>query len=236
MSENSLVAFGSIPFSPAALAKPKQNLDRGWASRLQLVATGSSNLAMEEDKEKRIEVGNFAIVDGDNVVDLGNSVTFIPLTRLDKALDISGSTGEPVVVAFGEDNEEYQRIAEQSTVKDSKCMHGPVDLVFETSTCQFLELFFSNKSGRMEAPKMGPFFPISPESAKAYECEPRAPRAVTMTSKLVKKGTNKWYVPVISDGPKSLNVANPPSQEDITKACNNFMKQAAPPEKENRDR
>jgi len=223
---NSLVAFSGIPFSQAALAKPKQNLDRGYASRLQLCSKGK---LIDEGK---VRPGCFAIVDGDNVVDLGKEVTLIPLACLDKALDVSG---EEVVVAFGEDNPEYIRISKESTVQDSGCMYGPVYLVFETSTCQFLELFFNNKSGRNEAPKLATFLPISAEAAKAYKVEARAPRAATVKSKLVKKGKWSWFAPEIVDGPATLDVETPPSSEDIVKACENFAKQAIV-EDEDRDR
>ena len=223
---NSLVAFGAIPFSAAALAKPKQNLDRGYASRLQLCSKGK---LVDEGK---VRPGSFAVIDGESVIDLGKAVTVIPLACLDKALDVSG---DEVIVAFGEDNPEYKRIQHQAGSQDSGCMFGPVYLVFETSTCQFLELFFNNKSGRNEAPKLATFLPISAEAAKQYGVEARAPRAATVKSKLVQKGKWSWFAPEVVDGPASLDVETPPSAQDITQACENFAKQAVV-EEEGRDR
>lgn len=225
---NNLVAFSGIPFSQAALAKPKANPDRGYASRLQLCSKGK---LIDEGK---VRPGSFAIIDGDNVVDLGKEITCIPLVVLDKALDVSG---DEVVVAFGKDNPEYQRIAEASKTADSGCMFGPVFLVFETSTCQFLELFLNNKSGRNEADRIAAYLPISEEAAKEYGVPARAPSAVTVNSKLCKSKNGKWtwFAPECGPGPDNLNVETPPTNESIAKACGDFVKQSIV-EAEDRDR
>ena len=237
MSENQLAAFGSIPFSPAALAKPKQNLDRGYAPRLQLVSTGTSNLAMD----KKAEVGNWAIVDGESVVDLGDSVVVIPLCRLEKAVDFSNSDNDiGVVSAFGADTEAYIAIQKASDEfgYDSNCMYGPLYLGFCVTTCQFVEYFCNNKSSRNEAPRLDAFLPISAEAAKQYKVEAREPVPVSFCTKKVKgrgKNKNQWYVPVITAHEGELNVENPPVPEDLAKACANFVKQTIV-EEDDRDR
>lgn len=218
---NQLSAFNAIPFSPATLAnKPKRNLERGYASRLQLVATGTSGLAMDE----KCKVGNYALVDGDEAIDLGNDLTVVPLVRLDKAVDFSG---DDVEVAFGVDNPRYVDIAGRSDRDgyDSGCMYGPVYLVFETGTGQFLELFLNSKSTRREDSSLIPFLPVSQEAAAQYDCEPRAPQMVSLSSKKLERGKNKWYVPVVKEGPPSVDIADPPTPEEITTACLNFVKQ-----------
>lgn len=230
---NELAAFSSIPFSPAALAKPRQNLDRGYAPRLQLISTGTSGIAMK----KQAQVGNFAIVDGDRVEDVGDSHVIIPLARLDKAVDTSGDSA---VVAFGQDNPEFQSIAARCDRDgfDSGCMYGPVFLVFHVGTCQFLEIYLNNKSGRLEAERINTYLPISKEAAEQYGVDARAPAPVSLSSKLIPakgKRRNSWYVPVAEDGPATLNVETPPSPEELQKACGNFIKQAQV-EKEDRDR
>jgi len=235
MSEgNQLTAFSGIPFSPAALAKPKRE-DKGYAPRLQLVSTGSSGLV-----EKGVSVGNYGLVDGDNVSDLGDSLTIIPLVRLDKAVDFSDS--EEVVSAFGEDNPEFQRIKGEVDENgyDSGCMYGPLFLAFLVETCQFVELFLNNKSGRNVADDFNPFLPIGKEVAESLNVEPRAPQPVQLTSVLLprkpsKKTRHKWHAIEVAAHEGPLNVAEPPSQEALQKACDNFVKQSIV-EDEDRDR
>jgi len=223
---NDLTTFGGdIPFSQAAIAKPAASQDRDYAARLQLVSKGK----MVDKGLAR--PGSFAVVDGENVTDLGNSVDCIPLACLDKALDVSG---EEVSVAFGKDNPEYQRIAAEALKPDSGCMFGPVYLLFERTTGSFLELFFNNKSGRVVADRLGALLPISKAAAEAHGVDARAPQAANVSSKYIEKGRYAWYAPEIAKA-EGVSFDNPPSAEALTKAVVNFLKQGEF-EAESRDR
>ena len=216
---------GDIPFSQAALTKPGANQERDYAARLQLVSKGK---LVDSGK---VRPGSFAVVDGENVTDLGPSVDCIPLACLDKALDVSG---EEVSVAFGKDNPEYQRIAEAAGQPDSGCMFGPVYLLFERTTGSFLELFFNNKSGRIVADRLGALLPISKAAAEAHGVEARAPQAANVSSKYIEKGRYAWFAPEITKA-EGVSFDNPPSAEALTKAVVNFLKQGEY-EAEGRDR
>jgi hypothetical protein len=240
MAKNELAAFGAIPFSPAALAKPKTNAERGFASRLQFISTGSSKLV----SSGKCKVGHYALVDGEQTYDLGPSVTVIPLGRLDKAIDFSG---DECIVAFGEGTPEYESIKSEVTTAgfDSGCMYGPVFLCYEVKSGQFVELFLNNASGRNEAENINTFLPVSQAASDQHfeqtgdRVDPRAPRAAILGSKEVtsKRGkkTYVYSVPTTSEAGQ-ISVGEPPTQEQLTKAVNNFFKQAQPKEEEGRDR
>lgn len=223
---NDLVAFGDLPFSEHAIAAQKNPEPAGYASRIQLYSKGKTN----DSGETVVDAGNFAIVDGDSFNILGKEIDVVPLAVLDKALDCSGETP---VVAFGRDNKEYQRIAEQSTVQDSGCMYGPCFLVFERTTSNFYEIFLNNKSGRSEAKRLYPFLPIGAAAAKANGVKPQPPRPCLIKSKFIKKGKFTWFAPQVSDSTATFE--NPPTQEAAVAAVTNFLKQAER-EDEGRDR
>lgn len=225
---NELVAFGDLPFSDHAIAAQKNPEPAGYASRIQLFSKGKT----DDAGKTVVEAGNFAVVDGDSYKILGKEIDVVPLAVLDKALDCSG---DEVTVAFGRDNEVYQRIAEDSKVQDSGCMYGPVFLVFERTTSNFYEIFLNNASGRREAPKLYPYLPIGASAAKAMGCKPQSPRPCQITSKFVNpaKSRYSWFAPQVGDS--SAIFENPPSQEAAVAAVTNFLKQAEV-EEEDRDR
>ena len=239
-AKNELAAFGAIPFSPAALAKPKTNADRGFAARLQFISTGSSKLV----SSGKCKVGHYALVDGDNTSDLGTAVTVIPLGRLDKAIDFSG---DDCVIAFGEGTPEFDKIKQEviDAGFDSGCMYGPVFLCYDVGTGQFVELFLNNASGRNEAENINTFLPVSQAASDQHfeqtgdRVAPRAPRACVLGSKEVtsKRGKKSYTynVPTTAEAGQ-VNVGAPPTAEQLTKAVSNFFKQAEPKEDEGRDR
>lgn len=221
---NQLAAFGGIPFSPAALTPKKDRaLERGYAPSLRLIATGTSKLVSED----RFGVGNYAVVDGQNKTELeDDELLVVPLAKLHKAVDFSEK--DETVVAFGEETEEYQRIAGECDEGgyDSGCMYGPLYLFYLVNTSQFVEFYLNSKSAKFEEDSIDSYLPISEEIAEQYGVAARPPQLVTLSAKLVKGKRNQWYVPVVSDGPKSLDGIDPPEAEAVLKACENFVKQA----------
>jgi hypothetical protein len=241
MSNTSLAAFGSIPVSEAALPSTEKAAKKPqgkFLPRVQFVSTGSSKLVTD----KKVEVGHWALVDGDETTDLGESIDVIVLARVDKGVDFSG---DETVVAFKssneEDNAEYARIEAEVIADgyDSGCMYGPVYLLFLCDTEQFVELFFNNTSGRNEADNIDLFLPISVEAAQANDCEPRAPRLATLGTKEVtsKRGKKSYTycVPTTNEGPKALQIDNPPQPAEVIERCNKFVDQTKI-EKESRNR
>lgn len=234
---NELSAFSAPSFTPALATKPKQDLDRGYAPRLQLVATGNSKVVLE-DKAK---AGQFVIQDGSEVQVVGEnngkSIVVVLLGKLFKAVDRSG---DEVVVNFDPNSDVYQDIAAREAAGgfDSGCMHGPVYLAYCVDAEQFVEISLISKSAKREEGKLDAFVPLSPEQAKELGCEPRQPSLCTLSSRFIDGKKNKWFVFDTKPGPASLQDVEPPANELVQKAVANFYKQAQPEEveEENRDR
>jgi hypothetical protein len=153
----------------------------------------------------RIPPGHWGIPEAGNeeIVDLGDSITVLPLARRPKALDTSDKSA--IVVSYDEQSDEFKRIAAQSMVKESGCQHGVSFLVLEKSTGQFLEVYFGNKSSRPEAKKLFPFLPLAQADidrraaagADVTGLEPHDPMPVTLKVRLAENKRNQsWHVPM----------------------------------------
>ena len=233
MSKNELSAFAAPSFTPAIATKPKQDLDRGYAPRLQLVATGNAKVVLE-DKAK---AGEFIIVDGADCTNLGKVVNVVLLGKLFKAVD---NSGDDTIVNFDPKSDEYQSIVAKQKAKgfDSQCMIGPLYLAYNVDNECFVELYLNSKSAQREEGKLDAYVPIGPEQAKELGIEPRTPTLATLKSRFIDGKQYKWFVFDTVAGPASLDGVEPPAAEIVNKACENFYKQAVvePVEKESRSR
>lgn len=235
---NELAAFGSVPFTPAITNKPKHDLDRGYAPRLQLVSTGNSKVVLED----QAKAGEFVIQDGEDVTVVGekvgkgvNVVNLVLLGKIYKAVDRSG---DEVVVNFDPESDVYKDIAAREAAGgfDSGCMHGPVYLAYCIDAEAFVELGLISKSSKREENKLDQFVPIGEEHAKALGIEARGPSIVTLKSRFIDGKKHKWFVFDTKAGPETLDGVEPPAAELVTKACTNFYKQTLPEEVEEEDR
>ncbi len=193
-----------------------------YLGRLQLFTKGKAI------NRKLVGPGNYGIPESDEeVLDLGDCIDIIPLARRPKAIDMTDA--EAIIVNYDPATPEFERIAATSLEKESHCMYGPSFLVFEKSTCRFLEFFCGNKSSRSEAKKLYPYLPLSQADidAKAAKGEdvnglvPHGPLPLTLKSRLVEKGTYTWHVPVVvkcgSEFPKL------PTMDRIVKVITAFI-------------
>ena len=201
----------------AELAKASNCLER-----LQLYTKGKAV------NRKMIEAGNYGIPVNDEAVnDLGSQIDIIPLARRPKAIDISDS--EAILVSYAPDSEEFKRIAAQSLEKEAQCLYGPSFLVFERSQGAFLEFFCVNKSSRSEAKNIYPYLPLTQADidAKAAKGEdvtglvPHGPLPLTLKSRLLKKGTYSWHLPVVAKCNEPFT--NLPGTDEIAKEVAAFL-------------
>jgi hypothetical protein len=201
----------------AELAKASNCLER-----LQLYTKGKAV------NRKMIEAGNYGIPVNDEAVnDLGSQIDIIPLARRPKAIDISDS--EAILVSYAPDSEEFKRIAAQSLEKEAQCLYGPSFLVFERSQGAFLEFFCGNKSSRSEAKNIYPYLPLTQADidAKAAKGEdvtglvPHGPLPLTLKSRLLKKGTYSWHLPVVAKCNEPFT--NLPGTDEIAKEVAAFL-------------
>jgi hypothetical protein len=232
MAKNALTTFGAveIPFSPAAVATPKRKSSGKFLPHLKFLA----NESCSEVKKNQAEAGHWCLIEGDTVTDLGEEIVAIPFVRLDKAMDNSGD--EPVV-AYGIENEAYVAIAEEVDVDgyDSGCMYGPIFLLYLVDTEQWVDMWLYSVSARNEADNINLFLPVSKEYA-TEECPARPPRPATLGGKEItitpKKGTGKkkftYNCPTTAEGPKTLQLENPPTGEDAVAECVKFIAQSKP--------
>lgn len=240
--ENALTTFGAgvdIPFSPAAIAPPKRKSSGRFLPNLKFLA----NDMCGEVKSDKAEAGHWCLVEGDTVTDLGESVVAIPFIRLDKAID---NNPDDAIVAFGVENDEYIRIAEEVDEDgyDSGCMYGPCFLMYLVDTESFVSCWLYSKSARNEGDNISVFLPVSAEH-ETEECPARAARPATLGAREVtttpkkdgKKGkkTYTYNVPTTELYSGELNVETPPTNEELGEECVKFVKQTVV-EDESRDR
>ncbi len=201
----------------AELAKARNCLDR-----LQLYAKGKAV------NRKMIEAGNYGISLNDEAVnDLGSQIDIVPLARRPKAIDMSDS--EAILVSYYPDSEEFKRIAAQSLEKESQCLYGPSFLVFERSQGAFLEFFCGNKSSRSEAKNIYPYLPLTQADIDANVAKgkdvtglvPHGPLPLTLKSRLLKKGTYSWHLPVVAKCNEPFT--NLPGTDEIAKEIAAFL-------------
>lgn len=199
-----------------------------FLGRLQLYTKGNAI------NRKLIGPGEYGVpVSKDEIIGLGEKVDILPLARRPKAVDMSDN--EAIITNYDSNSDEFKRIAAKSGEKESNCMYGISFLVLERTTGRFLEFFCGTKSSRPEAGKIFPFLPKFQGDCDAIRaaCEakgvapkeedvtPRAPRPVTMTVKLVEKGTWSWHVPVVL--PCSTEFKNLPPAEKIMEEISKFL-------------
>lgn len=213
---NELSVFGDLPLTDHLAIREKQP-EQTYARRLQLAVKGKIVDVLG------IKPGNYAIVESDGATDLGKELDVIPLAVLEKAVDTSG---DEVEVAFGSNNERYQEIAKRQKEGGfgSGCMVGPVFLLFERSTGEFLELYCNNASMVREAKILFDSLPITKAQAEAHGVKPRPPVPVLLTSKYLDKGKYPRQVPVWKKSDAKFD--NLPDGETFKQSVTAFVNQA----------
>jgi len=148
-----------------------------------------------------VRPGHYGIPEGEEVIDLGDSIDLLVLARRPKALDMSDT--DAVIAVYDVKSAEFQRIQVQAGEKESHCMYGPSFLVYEKSTGRFLEFFCGTKSNRAEAKRIFSFLPLTQAAIDAMAergdvtgLQAHGPISMTLKSKLVEKGSYSWHVPV----------------------------------------
>jgi len=203
MSDNALVPtnFEQLPSTQIGGDDLYTELAKGgdFLGRLQLYTKGKAV------NKGQIPPGHYGIPESDDeIIDLGTSVSILPLARRPKAIDMTDS--EALVISYDMQSPEFQRIQAKSAEPESHCQFGPSFLVYEQSQNRFLEFFCGNKSNRIEAKKLFPYLPLTQAAidAKAANGEnvadlaPHDPIPVTLKVKLAENKRGSWHVPVVS--------------------------------------
>lgn len=177
----------------AALDELSQGSD--YLKRIQLYSKGK-----HVDK-KLVEAGNFGIpLSADRITQLGETVDFLFIERRAKAIDMSDL--ENLIVSYDSTSDEFRRIEEASTVKDSGCSYGPSYLVFERATGKFYEFFCGSKSARIESSAINAYLPVTEQMIEAgvtEETKIRGPKPCTLRAHLIETPRFTWHVPQPED-------------------------------------
>ena len=144
-----------------------------WLPRLQLMTSNS-----EKCKDGSFPVNHYAVIDGSNYTDLGDSVDCIPITWRPKAIEM----GDEIITVYDPKNSEFERIQIKSDEQDSGCMFGIEFLVWIAQSKQFATFFMGSKSSRREAPNV-----------KAL-----LKKAATLKSHLIEGKKYKWQSPCVT--------------------------------------
>jgi hypothetical protein len=223
--KNALVPFkiNALPVVDASQIESLEEVAKGaeFLPRIQLVTKG------KYVDTGKIKPGHWGIpqTGGEEIEDLGVTIDVIPLCYRPKALDVADK--DAVITVYDTSDAEFERI--KNAPKNSGCMWGPSFLILERSTGTLYELFFGNKSGRMEAGKMKAFLPT-----KANAGQPMPASLGIRYIKPTAKRDYGWHVPVITKcsmpfDPEAMKVKpaqiekeidlflNPPAEEKTEK-------------------
>lgn len=144
-----------------------------WLPRLSLCG-GNSDLA----KEGKVPMGQYAMVNGKDVVVLGASVDCFPLAWRPKAMSM---TADGVVSNFDPTSDQFKDLAAKSEIQDSGCMFGPEFLLWVPEVKRYITFMMGSKSSRREAPNL-----------KGLIAQPTTLKVTLLAGKKF-----KWHNPVI---------------------------------------
>lgn len=176
-----------------------EGLGDGFLPRLQLFSGRSDACS-----EGLIPINHYGIVDGDNIIDLGERVVIGVLAVRSKAMCTQGD----VQCSYKQDSELFKQLVVDSGVKDSGCMYGPEFLVYIPSIKRFATYFMGSKTARREAKKFKPLMN----------------KPAILDSKNIEKGKYKWRGPVILPCADQIEL---PPLEKLEEEVNKFRN---PPE------
>ena len=118
----------------------------GFLPRLQLMTGNSKKCKLNE-----FPINKFALISGQEHIDVGEPVDVLVLVWRPKAIDTGA---EEMIVSHDIEDPEFQRIQEASDVKDSGCMYGQEFLVYVPTHKKYATFFMGTKTSRREAPNM----------------------------------------------------------------------------------
>ena len=170
-----------------------------WLSRLQLMTSNS-----EKCKRGEFPANHYAMVDGSNVIDLGESVDVLLITWRPKAIEM----GDEIITVYDHEHDEFARISAKAGEKDSGCMFGPEFLVWVPSQGKYATFFMGSKSSRREAPNV-----------KAL-----LKNAATLKSHLIETKKHSWQSPCVSPCSTAFDL---PEMDSLNEEAKKFVSEKA---------
>ena len=166
-----------------------------YLPRLQLMTASS-----DPCKACEFPVNHYAVVDGNQLIDLGDQVDTLNVAWRPKALEM----GEEVISAFDPTGKEFIRIQEKSATPNSGCMFGPEFLMWIPAIKKWATFFMGSKSARRESPNV----------------KSKMRKAVTLKSKKIESPKYTWFAPLATACSTPFDV---PPIEDTQAQVEKFM-------------
>ena len=144
-------------------------------------------------------MGHFALVDGQEMVDLGDKFDCLVIDWRPKAL----RTGEQMEILYDPSSEQFKKIVVESEVKDSGCMFG-VEFLLWIPGKGFIPYYLNNTSSRYEAKPMRALIG----------------KAATVKVIFIKGKQYSWHAPKVSSC--SVPFESLPTEEEIRNEVKGF--------------
>lgn len=141
-----------------------------YLPRIQLMTSQS-----EKCKTGEFPINHYALVKGKDFQDLGQEVDCAVVSWRPKAIRF----GEVPMTKYSTEDEEFQRIKEDSEQPNSGCMYGPEFLLWVPAIKQFVTFFCGSKSARREAPTIFS----------------RLGEGMTLASRKIETSSYTWFAP-----------------------------------------
>jgi len=138
--------------------------------RVQLMTSNS-----QKCKDGAFTVNNYALIRGQEYIDIGQNVDVLVCAWRPMALEI----GDSVISSYDPSTQTFANIKGRSDTPDSGCMWGFQFLLWIPQVAAFATFFMGSKSARRAAPDV-----------KAQMNGP-----ATLTARKIKKGKYTWFAP-----------------------------------------
>jgi len=147
----------------------------------------------------KFPMGHFGLVDGQEVMDLGSQFDCIVIAWRPKAM----RTGETIEILYDPTVPNFQKIVDESEIKDSGCMFG-IEYLLWLPEHGYLPFFLNNKSSKYEAPAF-----------KAM-----IGKAATVKSILIETKRYTWHAPKIIKCTVPFTAL--PTEDEVRKEITSF--------------
>jgi hypothetical protein len=176
-----------------------------WLPRLN-VMTGNSTLV----QEGKMNVGRYAlIINKDTFKDLGPEVEGLAIAFRPRAMR---TTVEPPQSFYDPKSPEFEKVREESAIKDSGSVYGPEFLIWLPNEEMFCTMLFGSISSRREAPQLFALMKGDDDVIR--------PAKATFATRFIETKKYKWHAPRIL--PYTGPMTNPPEQEELLKVIEKF--------------
>lgn len=156
-----------------------------YLPRIQLFGFKSDAVA-----KNMIPREHYGLVEGKEIIDLGETVTIVPIARRLKAMDTSDR--QAPIISTNNESPLFKEIVARAGTPQSNCMFGPEYLVYLAGRNKLALLFLCSVTARNESKKIEPFM------------KSRSP--ITLSSRLASNAKGTWTAMVVNESEVPVSV------------------------------